>query len=155
MKRLFILFMALGLITGSVATAEAGRTRPKRVQRTVEGSYKTPVLPFDSDRCSQLDGQGCVAIRTGARESFFTAKATDAHGLPVLVQVWTSTDHDGIEDVHFGTFCGETTRPISFPPGTELHFWVGFTYSFAPYESCPGGTVATAGAVSVTLSNLP
>lgn len=155
MKRFLIMFMALGLIVGSVATAEAGQARRKRVERTVSGSYETPVLPFSAHRCSQLGGEGCVAISTGARESFFTAKATDAHGLPVLVQVWTSTDGDGIEDVHFGTFCGETTRPISFPPGTELHFWVGFTYSFGPYESCPGGTVATTGTVNVTLSNLP
>lgn len=105
--------------------------------------------------CSRTDGHGCVAVYTRSTESYFTAEVTDTLGRPVFVQVWTETDGDGMEDVLFGTFCGETTTPIDFPPGTELHFWVGFTYSTAAYESCPGGLIATTGTISVTLSNMP
>ena len=96
-----------------------------------------------------------MTVYTRSTESFFTAEVTDALGLPVFVQVWTETDGDGLEDMLFGTFCGETTTPIDFSPGTELHFWVGFTYSPAAYESCSGGLIPTTGTVSVTLSNLP
>ena len=153
MKRFLIMFMLLGLITGSVATAES-KKKPTPHARTFEGSYKTPFVPGDAG-CSRTEGRGCVTVYTRSTESFFTAEVTDMLGLPVFVQVWTQTDGDGLEDVLFGIFCGETTTPIDFPAGTELHFWVGFTYSMAAYESCPGGLIATTGTVSVTLSNLP
>ncbi len=38
MKRYVIVSMILGLVAGSVTTAEAKRT-PRRVERTVEGNY--------------------------------------------------------------------------------------------------------------------
>lgn len=155
MKRFLIGFMVLGLMIGAVVTAEA-KKRPPRVERTFTGSYKTPFVPFDAG-CSPTDGRGCVTVHTRSRESFFTARVTDALGLPVFVQVWEDTDGGGEEDVLYGTFCGETTEPISFPPGAELHFWVGFPFSYggAQYESCPGGLLATTGTVRVELSNLP
>ena len=154
-KRFLILLMVLGLIAGSVATAEAKRTKkPTRIERTFTGGYKTPFVPLNAG-CSRTGGRGCVTVNTRSTESFFTARVTDTLGLPIFVQVWEDTDGWGEEDVLHGTFCGETTEPIYFPPGTELHFWVGFTYSFAPYESCPGGLNATTGTITVTLSNRP
>ena len=153
MKRFLIFVMVLGFIAGSVATTEAKR-RPTRVERTFEGNYETPFVPGRAG-CSRTEGRGCVTVYTRSTESFFTAEVTDALGFPVFVQVWTEADSDGLEDVLFGTFCGETTQPISFPPGTELHFWVGFTFSTAAYESCPSGLIATTGTISVTLSNVP
>lgn len=155
MKRFLIVFLIAGLFAGSVATAEAKKSQRKRVERTFAGTYATPFVPANAG-CSRTDGRGCVTVYTRSTESFFTARITDTHGLPVFVQVWEDTDGWGNEDVLHGTFCGETTEPISFPPGTELHFWVGFTYSYgAPYGSCPGGLIATTGTVTVTLSNLP
>ena len=154
MKRFLIGFMVLGLMTGAVVSAEA-KKGPARRERTFTGSYKTPFVPFNAG-CSRTDGRGCVTVYTRSTESFLTARVTDTLGVPVFVQVWEDTDGRGVEDVLHGTFCGETTEPISFPPGTELHFWVGFTYSYpAPYESCPDGLIATTGTVTVTLSNLP
>lgn len=152
MKRSLILFAVVGLVNGSVVTAEAN-SAPDRVERTVEGTYQHPYVPFTGG-CPQSGG--CVPIGTHHTESLFTAKVTDASGLPVSVQVWAETDGDPSEDVLFGTFCGVTTSPINFPPGTELHFWIGFVYpSNEGLSSCPGGQVATTGKVSVTLSNLP
>lgn len=151
MKRLMSLILISALTVGVTATAHAERTVAKRVERTVEGSYGSPFMPF-SGGCPQSGG--CVPISTRARESYFTAKVTDAHALPVFVQVWAETDGDIVMDELFGTFCGETTKPIRFRPGTELYFWVGYTFSRADYGSCPGGIIATSGTVSVTLSNL-
>jgi len=153
MRRFLIGYMVLGLMVGGVATAEA-KKRPARVQRTFAGSYDTPFVPLNAG-CSRTGGRGCVTVYTRSTESSFTAKVTDALGHPVFVQVWEDTDGWGSEDVLHGSFCGETTEPISFPPGTELHFWVGFTFSRASYDTCPGGLIATTGTVKVRLSNLP
>ncbi len=152
MKRFATLVLISAMTVGVTATAQAEKTAQERVERTVHGSYKTPFMPF-SGGCP--DSGGCVRISTGARESYFTAKVTDTHGLPVFVQVWAETDGDVMMDELFGTFCGKTTKPIRFRPGIELYFWVGFTFSNSNYESCPGGTIATSGTVSVTLSNRP
>ena len=148
MKRFLILFMILGLAFGSIAAAQAKKT-PKRVERTLEGSYGAPFLYFVST-CAGSDGFGCVSIATGAGEGFLIAKVTDAHGQPVSVSVSAKTQNDQLGDeITFGRFCGETTSPISFDPGVELEFYVG-----VPDASCSPGT-ATTGTVSVTLSNLP
>ncbi len=142
-----LLFVMILMLAQS-ATADAG------AKRTVEGRYETPFVPFTGG-CPQ--GGGCVSISTRAKESKFTAKVTDAHGLPVFVQVAANTDDDLMEEVLFGTFCGETSKPIEFTPGIELHFWVGYhPFSGSSYDSCAsaaGGMIATTGTVSVTLSN--
>ena len=39
MKRLLIMFMVLGLVVGSVATAEASKKKRTRLERTIEESY--------------------------------------------------------------------------------------------------------------------
>lgn len=154
MKRFLVGFMVLGLMAGAVVTAEA-KKRPARVKRTVTRSYESLLLPTHNV-CSRTGGRACVTVDTRSKESFFTARVTDALGLPVFVQVWEDTDGWGEGGVLHGTFCGETTEPISFPPGIELQFWVGFSYSYgAPYEDCPGGLIATRGTVEVSLSNLP
>ena len=154
MKRVLVGFIVVGLMMGAVASAEA-KKRPSRVERVVTGRYESLLLPTRVG-CSRTGGRGCVIVDTHSKESFFTASVTDSLGIPVFVQVWEDTDGGGEEDVLRGTFCGETTEPISFPPGTELHFWVGFSYSYgAPYGNCPGGLIATTGSVEVSLSNLP
>lgn len=152
MKRFMVMFLILGLIAGSVVTAEAKKKKkPKRVERTVEGSYDLPPLVV-AGTCAQSGAIGCVLIATGSEEAFLTAEVTDAHGQPVSVQVSANTDGEIGDDVTFGTFCGETTEPIPFDPGSELHFWVG---SLGPeLAGCPPG-IATTGTVTVTLSNLP
>lgn len=143
------LLFAMILVPAHSATADAG------AKRTVEGRYDTPFVPFTGG-CPQSGG--CVSIPTKGTESKFTAKVTDVHGLPVFVQVTASTNADGTEPVLF-TFCGETTKPVGFPPGSELHFWVGYhPLSGSSYDSCPsagGGLIVTTGTVSVTLSGKP
>ena len=147
MKRFLITFMVLGLIAGSIATAEAKKRSP-RVARTVEGSYGPYPAPITG--CNEPMGKFyCLALQTRSEESFFTAKVTDAHGQPVLVHARTGGGH-------LVTFCGETTEPVWFHPGTELVFYVGDLW---PYRYCalvcPTNWVKTTGTISVTLSNQP
>lgn len=158
MKRYLTLFMILGLIAGSVATAEAGQAGRKRVERTVDGSYNTQFVPYSglvTNPCAQAAAIGCVTIQTSAKEKFLTANVTDAHGQPVLVSVdsWDPYTETSIE---YGSFCGETEKPIRFRPGVELRFAPGYwdPYLPTPWASCPPG-FGTTGTVSVTLSNLP
>ena len=154
MKRFLILFMALGLIVGSVATAEAGRVRPRRVERTVEGTYNGTWLPFGNRDCASTGGTGCVTVTAGAGESHLSAKVTDAHGQPVFVVVAEQVADAGPDEVPpiYGFFCGQTTRALKIRPGTTYELWVGYWNPWVP--SCVPG-LATTGTVRVTLSNLP
>jgi hypothetical protein len=60
MKRSIVLFLVLGMIFGSIASAEAAKKKkPKKVSRTVEGSYDAPAL-IVAGTCSQT----CVGHRS-------------------------------------------------------------------------------------------
>ncbi len=156
MKRFLILFMILGLIAGCAATAEAKKgQKSTRTERTVEGSYATQFVPFHV-WCKQHGGVGCVTIETRENEKFLTAKAVDAHGQPVLVEVWGWGD--GAEPSNtYGSFCGETDEPIAFDRGADVYLIVGGSTHYdlpTPGASCSPG-FGTTGTISVTLSNLP
>ncbi|HEX2239547.1 MAG TPA: hypothetical protein VHJ82_00165, partial [Actinomycetota bacterium] len=88
-----------------------------------------------------------------SEESYVTASVTDAHGQPVYVSVSANTDGNVGDDETYGFFCGETTQPLVFPPGTELHFWIGLQAD-PNVTSCQPGA-ATNGTVTATFSNLP
>lgn len=158
MKRFLIMFMVLGLVAGSVATAEAKRKRPHRIERNVVGTYGTQFVPFSglvTSPCAQEGAIGCVTVEARAEEKFLTAKVTDAHGQPVLVTV-DSWDPYSETSIQYGSFCGETEKPIRFPQGVELRFSPGYwdPYLPTPWAHCPPG-FGTTGTISVTLSNLP
>jgi hypothetical protein len=156
MKRFLVLLMVLGLIAGSVTTAEAKRTRkPRRIERTVEGSYGA--LPAPVTGCNEpLGSYSCMVVDARPTEVFFTAKVMDAHGQPVYVQVVNGGGGD------IGAFCGEMTRPISFDPASGLefriepqpYFWSHWGLDWLGPMNCPY-RVKTTGTISVTLSNLP
>ena len=152
MRRFLISFLVLGLMAGSVATAEANKKRnrppklePTRIERTVEvsyGPYPAPVTGCNS----ALGSFACAIIPTQPHEAFFTAKVTDAHGQPVFVQV-----RAGGRKTHF---CGETKEPIRFQPSAELYFFVALP-NWGIQTDCPAHSIKTTGTISVTLSNLP
>ncbi len=155
MKRFLVMFMVLGLIAGSVSTAGAAKKTRKRVERTVEGSYGAVPEPLTG--CDL--GRGaftCMVVDPRPTEAFFTAKVTDAHGQPVWVQV---VNEDGGS---LGTFCGETTEPVSFDAGSRLqflidpmpNFWSHWGVEWVGPLDCPY-RLKTSGSISVTLSNLP
>ena len=149
MKRFLIMFMVLGLMAGSVATAEAAKKakKPIRVERTVEGSYAPYPAPVTG--CNGvLEPFACLVVPVRASESFFTAKVTDVHGQPVFVQVKSGTHTVGV-------FCGETQKPISFGAGSDLEFLLGLPkWPGEMHLDCPANRLKTTGTISVTLSNL-
>lgn len=152
MKRFLILFMILGFIAGSVATAEAEQT-----ERTVEVSYYGAQLSFNLRSCAIAGGAGCVTIDTHPGEASMTAVVTDAHGLPVSVRVVDGSSPLGFDGTYktYGTFCGHTTQPIRFDPGAKLEFWVGGewwpTWWIIPeLEGC-SPSASTTGTIRVTL----
>jgi hypothetical protein len=141
-KRILVVVVSLGLLAGSVATADAGRS--KRVERVVEGSYGPYPAPVTG--CNSLLGSfACLKVETRQREKFFTAKVTDAHGQPVFVEV----QREGRKDV---IFCGETTRPVRVNPGSELSFHIGLNNWLVTLD-CPASRVKTTGTIRVVLSN--
>lgn len=167
MRRLLIGVMVLGLMVGSTGMAEAKErakqgARPARVERTVQrtyGPYPAPVTGCNS----ALSTFACALVTTRTTEAFFTAKVTDAHGQPVSVDVepWC-----GGYGTWYGTqcgkrvrFCGETSKPVRFPPGAILAVYValgdGGGLGRGPLADCPAGLVKTTGTISLTLSNRP
>lgn len=149
MKRSVVLLMVLGLVAGSVTTAEATQAKgPTRVERTVEGSYGP--FPAPVTGCNGvLDPFACLIVPTRSNERFFTAKVSDVHGQPVFVQVRSNGRTIAV-------FCGETTKPIAIEPGAGLEFFL--VLPMWPAEArpeCPANRVKTTGTISVTLSNLP
>ena len=154
MKRISILLMVLGLVAGSMATAQAKSPTASGPKRTVVkpyGPYPSPVTG-----CNEVMGPwACAVIPTRDSEGLFTAKLTDAHGLPVYFDVAAFSEYGGSEDL--GTFCGETTKPIRFQPGSDLVFHVGLPGwpETNTATACPGNNIKTTGTISVTLSRDP
>ena len=158
MKRFLILVMILGLVVGSVATAEAAQKTktPARAERTVEGHYSTYPMPGSGPpprvdgwpaTCDSLvEAYECFIVETRPTEASFTAKVTDAHGQPVFVRV------EALGFGLVGRFCGETSQPLRIERGAELHFYLGASALMENVE-CPGHSVKTSGTITVTLSN--
>lgn len=154
MKRTLILMLALGLILGSVATADAKKKKkkkpraPLKIERVVEFEYQCPCAGlFQLGGLTGGDpnlGGGPFALQAG--EVFLTAVATDTTGQPVAVDINQDLDGDGGNN-SVGSFCGETTEPISLTEGLEIRVFVGDP------TICAGPAVG--GTIKFTLSNMP
>lgn len=143
MKRIVIMLVSLGLLVVSLGTAEAGTS--KRVERTIQGSYG--VYPTPVTGCHSVHGPwACLIVETRTAERFFTANVLDAHGQPVLVNVYS-------QGGHLASFCGKTSRPIAVTPGSTLEFDIG--QGRAPFTPlpCPEHMIKTTGTITVKLSN--
>ena len=148
LKRLVIMVLAVGVMAGSVVAAEA--KQPRRVERTVVGSYGPYPAPVTG--CNEPLGTfACQIVKASSTEAYFSAKVSDTHGQPVFVQVLIYSG--GLFD-HL-TFCGETTQPIRIPLYSQLEFDIGGIGRGSLSAECPAHRVKTTGTISVTLSNLP
>lgn len=167
-KRLLIATMASASLVGA---AEAkGSTGPERhVQASYHGpqiywphvseGYPDPFRRNEFRRCLASGLGGCISLDTGATESSLTARVRDALGKPVSVWVVaapTSSTQLNSRKI-YGTFCGQTTQPISFDPGTKVEFWIGSewwpTWWVYPDLRCNPGP-ATTGIIDITLSGV-
>src|SRR5688572_22771008 len=91
MKRILVLMMVMGLVLGSIATAEAGKKKkkpaaPVRVERVVEISYDHPSVG------AVVLGRGggypvgfpeSQEIPTSSEETYFKIEVTDQSGQAV------------------------------------------------------------------------
>ena len=150
MKRFLVLFLVLGLLMGSIATADAKKKRkPLKIERIVEFEYACPCFGlFQFGGLTGGDpnlGGGSIAI---GDESFMKGEAKDATGLPLLVSLQQDTDGDGFNNP-VAAFCGSTEEPLPINPGLEARIFLG--------GACADGTPTTGagGTVTFTFSNLP
>jgi hypothetical protein len=155
-KRFLVLILALGLVFGSLATAEAGKKKKvKKVSRTVELAYAAPGFGFATAGagCSPALGS-CGEVPTSAEEKYIKVTLTDASGTPTAFQLSQDTepgDATNTIETTIGTFCGTTgDEPIEILPGYEITI---FPWVWGD-AVCPTG-FGTTGTMSVELSNLP
>ncbi len=155
MRRTLTVLLIFGLVAGAlVAPAEAAKKKkkPKRIERTVEGTYDSPNLVVLGS-CPQSGGVGCVGFVTTPKDAFVAAEVTDQHGQPVFTEIWIDSDGDGSDDEMIASFCGATDEAIAIPAGAEVHFWVGWAANPDLAGCVPA--IATSGSVKATFSNLP
>jgi hypothetical protein len=155
MKRSLVLFLALGLVFGSIATADAKKSRkPKRIERSVELTYQAPSPGISGvvGACMTVlgvEGTACIDTPLGGDDLFVKVAVTDATGQPTNFDLAQDTDVDNPGLEIFASGCGETAEPIAITPGVALR--VSVTAIGGP--DCPGA--ATTGDIKVTLSNKP
>ena len=148
MKRTVMVAMALCLAASFLAgAAEAGKKKPKRVERVAEARYENP-----SPGSSQTGGVGLniPAFPTAPTEVFVSVEVHDDVNPMAGVRVRWDTDGDSTSDGAFYV-CGATEEPIAIPGGVTLDV---FPYIGGDQVACPGG-IPTSGTVKMTFSNLP
>jgi hypothetical protein len=157
MKRILILVMVLGLVFGSIATANTKKKKKKPVApatpyvRVVEGTYDTPAPGVGG--IATLNGQGgMIEFPTLVNEAFVTVEVVDSSGQKTYFGLSNEdTDGDGQGEIVAGG-CGATTEPLAIKGGL-LH---QVTVTMGPGKadpSCAG--VATSGTIKVTLTEVP
>lgn len=165
MKRILILMMVLGLVFGSIATAEAGKKKkkkkpaePVRVERVVELEYSCPCginTPVGGPgfKLDGLTGEniGGGTFALGADDVYLTAEAVDSSGQKIWVSLNQDTDGDGFNN-DVGSFCGATTEPLEVSRAEAV-----YRVFISGSGTCDDGTpiLGTSGVITFTLSNLP
>src|SRR5688500_9963383 len=94
MKRAIAVALALGMLGGAlVAPAEAGKKKPKRVERVAEITYDAPAIgsPSTTGVCLRPTNS-CGDIATGATERFVKMEIDDASGTAVAFTLGRDTD---------------------------------------------------------------
>ena len=149
MKRFVIMFMILGLLAGSIATAEAAKKKKKvvKIERVVEFEYQCP-CPGVIQLGTALNGDpnlGGGAIPVGGDDLYLTGEAVDATGGAVAVSI--QQDDGTGANAPTGDFCTTTEAPMPLVPGREIRVFIGLA------TICPSTPVG--GTITFTLSNLP
>ena len=167
MKKMLVLMMVLGLIVGSIATAEAGKKKkppapvaPTRIEKVVEQKYSggnagataagvgggacfnDPSLPF-----------ACIKVMTpGAEYTYVKIEVTDASGQKAGGFIsQQDADGDGLAD-GYGEFCGAHPEAVALEvPGGEL----GVSMYFGTCADGATPSIVTSGTIKLTFSNMP
>lgn len=167
MKKLLVLMMILGLVLGSIATAEAGKKKkkaappaPTRIEKVVEHKYSGGNLGVTA---AGVGGGGCFndpsmpfacikIVPPGSEYTYVKLEVTDASGQKAGGFIsQQDADGDGLSD-GYGNFCGSHPEPVALEvPGGELgvSLYLG---------TCADGTtpsIVTSGTIKLTFSNMP
>lgn len=166
MKRILVLMLVVGLMAGSVASAEAAKKKkkvkkppaveePVKIERLVEAPYDCPCgvkLMGNGPGFILNDGRtGGAVVQTGAEDLYVTVDVKDKQGQKVFVRLTQGdTNGDGLNDT-LADACNTSTEPLELPkPGAELEI---FIFSGTCMDGTPA--LATGGVVNVTFSNMP
>jgi len=159
MKRFLVIALALGLMFGSIATADAGKKKkkkkPTKIERVVEYAYNGPGIgistPVATGGYCYPDPTACASFPLSEGETFVTIEATDQSGQKVGGAISQGDlDGDGIGDL-YGEWCGAHSEavPLANTAPVQISMYVG---------TCYNGTdpsVITTGTLKITFSNMP
>jgi hypothetical protein len=160
MKRFLILCMILGLVVGSVATAEAGKKKkapaPVRVERVVEYAYNGPgpgiSSPVATGGYCYPEPTACASFPLQPGETYIKIEAVDQSGMKVggTITQGTDDDGDGFGDL-YGEWCGAHTDavPLRTTAPIEISMYAGTCYNSQE------PSVITTGKLIITFSNMP
>ena len=151
MKRLVVLIAVLGLIVGSVATADAAKKKKKAKPRVAEGTYANPAIGIPGVVGSAAAG-GAVEFPILPTESFVSVEITDDGGQPVIATMSQDTDPSTPTWEIFATICGKTDGAVEIAPGVALRVSV-YTIPGPDHPTCTGP--ATSGTIKATFSSVP
>lgn len=158
MKRFVIVIAILGLLVGSVTTAEAAKKKkPKKIERVVEVHYQCPCgvnTPVGGQGFwvgpagSRLGGDEAV---TGGDDKFVKIEVKDAQGATVWTRLAQDTDGDLQAETDVGEVCGMSDEVFPVPAAG------GTVGVFIYMGTCADGTPSTptSGTVVLTFSNIP
>ena len=156
MKRAIVLCLILGLVFGSIATAEAGKKKKKKKKsapyvRVVEGTYDRPAPGIGG--VVTVSGQGgTLDAPSAANERFLSIEIVDDAGQPVYWGLSHQDENgDGAGDIVTGG-CGSTETPLEIVPGYSYTITVT-TGPGAEAPTCPG--VATSGTIKAIFTEVP
>lgn len=148
MRKLLVAAVVAGLVTGSVATAEAGKKKaPKKVTRVAEGIYVAPARFWWAPTGDNIGG---AKFATGTGENFVSVTIEDDAGMDVSAALGQDPEGDGT--VSTTDFCTITDEPIAITPGLEVTV---FVYVGPCTSPAPAPAFATQGKVVATFSNIP
>lgn len=148
-KKMLVAVVALAMAVG-VSPAEAGKTKKKKVERTVDATYvgATGVRGVQDSPCAG-EPLGCVRFPIEPGEKFVSIAVTDASGDDVWASVYVYGYSDGT-DVHEHV-CGKSDSPFRIGPGVEEIVVVVTQTTGGATNPCAGP--ATQGTVTAVFSN--
>ena len=145
MKRFLVLFLVLGLLMGSIATAEAKKKKPKKPYvRIVEGTYDNPA-PGVGGVVTLNGAGGTLEVPTAVNEAYMSVEITDASGQATYFGI-------AAEGSIIAGGCGKTEAPLAITPGMAHNITVTMGPGLED-PTCAG--VATTGTIKVTLTEVP
>jgi hypothetical protein len=154
MKKLIVLALVVGLVTGFGVTAEAGKRKKKPRTVTLEYAHPTPGVAAAGASLAFCAGwpEGDCDVPVKPTEKYFKVTVNDASGNKVAGFVSQGDlNGNGVSDDGYATFCGaHPSAQAIAAPGTAITVYLSS-------GACADGTTSTmtTGTIKVQLSAKP